>query len=102
MDRFVQWAWDRFGARYSWVVLGVSVLVPFPIYLFLSCAIVAFEKSGHYLEAAAATAVAMLVLAYGIVLPGRGAWKLVERWAAGEAVDPARALEATYTWPSSD
>lgn len=98
MDRFAQWAWDRFGARYSWVVCGVSVLVPSPIYLFLSCAMVAFEKSDRYLEAVAATAVAMLVLAYGIVLPGRGAWRLVERWAAGEAVDPGGALEATYTW----
>ncbi|CAM3164491.1 adenylate/guanylate cyclase domain-containing protein [Mycobacterium intermedium] len=98
MDRFVKWAWDRFGAQYSWVIYGVSVLVPFPIYLFLSCAIVTFEKSGHYLQAATAAAVAMLMLAYGIVLPGRGAWRLVERWAAGEAVDPAKALEATYTW----
>jgi adenylate cyclase len=98
MDRFVQWAWERYGARYSWVICGVSFVVPFPIYLFLSCAIVAFERSGHYLGAAAATAVAMLVLAYGLVLPGRGAWRLVERWAAGEEVDPARALEATYSW----
>lgn len=98
MDRFLKWAWSRFGAQYSWVIYGVSFLVPFPIYLFLSCAIVAFEKSGHYLEAASVTAVAMLMLAYGIVLPGRGAWRLVERWAGGEAVDPAKALEATYTW----
>jgi class 3 adenylate cyclase len=98
MDRFVQWVWERYGARYSWVIFGVTFVVPFPIYLFLSCAIVAFERSGHYLGAAAATAVAMLVLAYGLVLPGRGAWRLVEQWAAGEEVDPARALEATYTW----
>lgn len=94
----MQWAWDRFGARYSWVIFGFSIVVPTPIYLFLSCAIVAFEKSDRYLEAVAATAVVMLVLAYGIVLPGRGAWRLAERWAAGEAVDPARALQATYAW----
>ncbi|OBG63330.1 MULTISPECIES: adenylate/guanylate cyclase domain-containing protein [unclassified Mycobacterium] len=98
MDRFVQWAWDRFGTRYSWVVFGVSILVPSPIYLFLSCAQVAFERSDRYPGAVAATAVTMLVLAYGIVLPGRGAWRLAERWAAGEAVDPAGALRATYTW----
>jgi class 3 adenylate cyclase len=98
MDRFVQWAWDRYGARYSWVICGVSFVAPFPIYLFLSFVIVAFENSSQYLGAAAATGVAMLVLACGLVLPGRGAWRVVERWAAGDAVDPARALEATYAW----
>ncbi len=98
MDRIVQWAWDRFGARYSWVFYGISVVAPSPIYLFSACAIVAFERSDRYLEASAAAAVAMLGLAYGIVLPGRGAWRLVEGWAAGEAVDPARTLEATYMW----
>ena len=58
MDRFVQWAWDRYGARYSWVICGVSFVAPFPIYLFLSFVIVAFENSSQYLGAAAATGVA--------------------------------------------
>ncbi|OBB96224.1 adenylate/guanylate cyclase domain-containing protein [Mycobacterium sp. 852002-30065_SCH5024008] len=98
MDRFAQWAWNRHGARYSWVICALSYVIPFPIYLSLSFVIVASEKSGHYLEAAAATAIAMLALAYGLVLPGVGALRLVERWAAGEEVAPAKALEATYTW----
>ena len=98
MDRFMKWAWDRHGARYSWVMGGVAYVVALPIYLFLSFAIVAFEHSSHYLAAAAATGVAVLLFAYALVLPGLGAPRLAERWAAGEAVDPARALEATYTW----
>ena len=72
--------------------------VPFPIYLVVSFAIVAFERSDHYLGGACATAVAMLVLACGLVLPGVGPLRLVERWAAGDGVDAATALEATYTW----
>lgn len=98
MDRFCQWAWDRQGARYSWVSFAVAIVVPLPIYLTLSFAIVAFENSSRYLAAAAATAVTMLVLAYGLVLPGRGAWRDIQRLAAGHQVDAATALEATYAW----
>lgn len=98
MDHIVQWAWDRFGARYSWVICAVSFVTPFPIYLLMSCAIVAFEKGHQYLAAAMATAVMMLILACSLVLPGCGAWRLVERWAADEAADPAMVLEATYRW----
>ncbi|MGH3968053.1 MAG: adenylate/guanylate cyclase domain-containing protein, partial [Mycobacterium sp.] len=98
MDRFSQWAWDRHGARYSWMMYGAAVLVPVPIYLLLSFLIVAFENSGHYLAAAAATGVAMPVFAYGLILPGRGAWRVVQRWAAGDEVDAATALEASYAW----
>ena len=38
----------------------------------LVVSLVAFEKSGHYVEAAAVTVVAVLVLAYMLVLPGLG------------------------------
>ena len=98
MDRLFQRAWDRHGAVYSWVLCAICYLVPFPIYLVVSFAIVALERSDHYLAGACATAVAMLVLACGLVLPGIGPLRLVERWAAGDGVDAATALEATYTW----
>ena len=83
---------------YSWVLCAVCYVVPFPIYLVLSFGIVALEHSDRYLAAAGVTAVEMLVLACGLVLPGIGPLRLVERWAAGDEVDSATALEATYTW----
>jgi hypothetical protein len=76
----------------------MAFLATLPIYLVLSFAIVAFEESGHYVEVGAITAVAVLVLVYGLVLPGLGRQRLAERWAAGQEVDRARALEATYAW----
>lgn len=98
MDRIWQWAWDRYGARYSWAICAVSFPVLLPNYLALSFVVIAFEESGHYVEAAAVTAVAVLVLVYMMVLPGVGEIRLAERWAAGEEVNRARALEATYTY----
>ena len=98
MDRIWQWAWDRYGARYSWAFCVVSYLVLLPVYLFVSFIVVAFEESGHYMEAAAVTVVALLVLVYAMVLPGLGRLRLAERWASGHQVDRAKALEATYIW----
>ena len=98
MDRIWQWAWDRYGARYSWAIYAVSFPLMLPIYLSWSFLVVAFEESDHYVEAAAVTVVAVLVLLYVIVLPGLGRIRLVEQWAAGHEVDRARALEATYTY----
>jgi adenylate cyclase len=93
-----QWAWDRYQARYSWAIFAVTYPVVLAIYLLPSLLIVAFEGSGRYLEAAIVTAVAVLVLVYLMTLPGRGPSRLVQRWAAGHEVDPAEAMEATYTW----
>lgn len=98
MDRIWQWAWDRYGPRYSWALVPVGFAVAFPIYLMLSIVIVAVENSGRYFAAAVAAAVAALVIMYGMALPGRGAWRLVERWAAGEHVDAAAVMKATYLW----
>ena len=98
MDRLFQWLWDRFGPIYSWASFFTCYLVPFPIYLFLAFAVVTFEHSDRYLAAAGTTSVAMLILAFGIVLPGIGPLRTVERWAAGENIDTAKALEATYVW----
>jgi class 3 adenylate cyclase len=69
-----------------------------PIYLVLSFVVLAFERSGQHVETAAATVVAVLVLAYVMILPGLGGSRRYERWAAGHEVDRAWALDATYAW----
>src|SRR5882757_1656919 len=96
MDRIWQWAWDRYGARYSWAIFVVAFLVALPFYLLLSFVVVAFEGSDRYVEAAAVTV--GVVLAWVNVLPGLGPARLVERWAAGQLVDRPRAMDATYTY----
>jgi len=80
------------------MLCAIFYVVPFPIYLALSFAIVTLEHSDRYVAAAGATAVEMLVLVCGLVLPGVGPLRTVERWAAREEVDSATALKATYTW----
>ncbi len=67
-------------------------------YLASTLLIVAFEDSDRYIEVAAVSVVAVLVLAYVVILPGLGEKRLVEQWAAGHKVDRATALEATYTY----
>jgi adenylate cyclase len=98
MDRIWQWAWDRYAARYSWAAFVVTFPVILPIYLLPSFVVVAAEESDHYVEAAAVTVIAVLVLVYVMVLPGQGPSRLVDQWAAGQEVDRGRALDATYTW----
>src|ERR1700757_4585483 len=98
MDRIWQWAWDRYGARYTWAICAVTFPVLLPIYLVASFVVVAFEESGQYVGAAAVTVVAVPVLGYVMVLPGLGRIRLVEQWAAGREVDRASALDANYAW----
>jgi adenylate cyclase len=98
MDRIWQWAWDRYAARYWWVIGAISFPIPLSIYLIPSFGVVALEESDRYVEAAAVTVVAVLVCGSVMVLPGRRLFRLVEQWAAGHEVDRASALEATYTW----
>jgi adenylate cyclase len=98
MDRIWQWAWDRFGARYSWAVCALSGILSLPVYFLASFLVVAFEGSVQYFEAAAVTVIAQLVAGYIAVLPGIGGIRLAERWAAGEKIDRANALDATYTY----
>jgi class 3 adenylate cyclase len=98
MDRIWQWAWDRYKTRYSWALFAITFVVIVPIYLVSSFVVIAYEKSSHYIEAAAVTGVAVPVLVYVMVLPGVGRSRLVERWAAGHGVDGARALAGTYSW----
>lgn len=76
---------------------AVGFSVSLPVYLLLSLPIVAFEGSGHYVEAAAVTVVAVLVLSFMLVAnPGRRWMRLAEHWAAGDEVDRVTALKDTY------
>ena len=98
MDRIWQWAWDRYGARYSWVMWGIGVPLAFPFYLLWSFLIVSVEGTDNYVEMAAVSVVAVAGMLYMVVLPRIGPIRLVEQWAAGHKVDRTRALGATYAW----
>src|ERR1700757_5048539 len=98
MDRIWQWAWDRYAARYLWAICAITIPLLLPIYLLPALVVVAYEQSGHYVEAVAITGVAELVAVYLIFLPGLGWSRSVQRWAAGHEVDRAGGLEATYTY----
>ncbi|HZA12120.1 adenylate/guanylate cyclase domain-containing protein [Mycobacterium sp.] len=98
MDRIWQWVWDRYGARYSWAIYAITFPVMLANYLLMSFLVVAFEDSSQYVEAVGVTVVAVLVLVYVMILPGRQPLRLAEQWAAGHEVDRARALQATYAW----
>jgi adenylate cyclase len=98
MDRIWQWAWDRYGAWYSWVIAAALFTSILSVSVVSSCAVVAFERSSHYAEALAGTVVVIAVLAYAVILPGSRRFRLAQRWAAGHEVDRATALEDTYAW----
>jgi class 3 adenylate cyclase len=98
MDRIFQWMWDRYGPRYSWAICVLVYLPGLSAYLAFSLIIVAFEGSDRYVEAAVVLAVAMLVRVYVLVLPGSKWLRLIEKWAAGQQVDPLEALTATFTF----
>jgi adenylate cyclase len=78
------------------VLYAISIVMILPPYLVWSFVVVAFEKSGRYGEATIVTVIAVIVLAYLLILPGNRMVRLVERWAAGQEVQSAMALEATY------
>jgi adenylate cyclase len=80
------------------MICAVFMAIMLPIYLFASLVVVAFEGSNRYIEAVVGIVVAVPVLVYLSVLPGRGRVRLAEQWAAGHPVDRASAMEATYTW----
>jgi class 3 adenylate cyclase len=98
MDRIWQWAWDRYGSRYSWALWAIVFQFLLPVYVVPSFVVVTFEKSDRYLEAAAITAVGLLVPVYVTLLPGVGDIRIAEQCAGGLEVDRAKALEATYIW----
>lgn len=98
MERIWQRAWDRHGARYSWAASVVTFALILPVYLLPSFVVVAAEESDQYVQAAAVTVIAVLVMVYVMLLPGRGPSRLFERWVADQEVDRATALDATHTW----
>ncbi|OBF42211.1 cyclase [Mycobacterium sp. ACS1612] len=98
MDRIWQWAWDRYGPKYSWAISALIFLPMLLSYVLLSSVVVAFERSSHYVEAIVFTMAAVVVDAYVVILPGSPRFRLVQRWAAGYDVDRAKALKDTYTW----
>ena len=98
MDRIWQRLWDRYGARYSWVIWVVTSASGLPVYLVWSWLVVASEKSSHYVEASVFAGVVVLVLAFVLVLPGNRLFRRAEQWAAGREVDRAKALDDTYSW----
>jgi adenylate cyclase len=98
MDRIWQWAWDHYGPRYSWAVYAITSPLLLSAWLLPSFVVVGYEQSDHYLEAGAVTGVTTMVAAYLVVLPGLGWSRRAEQWAAGQEVDRAGALDATYTY----
>jgi adenylate cyclase len=98
MDRIWQWAWDRYGAKYSWAVCAVASLLILPVWLGSAFLVVAYEESDRYVEAVPVAVGVVLLIAFVAILPSGGTHRPVEQWAAGGEVDRATALEATYTW----
>lgn len=98
MERLWQKMWDWFGPRYSWAVYAFCVLASMPALSLAPFLVVAFEKSGAYLEAAGVTFVAALVTCYVYIRPGHRNIRAAERSASGVQVDRAKALEDTYTY----
>ncbi|KMO83833.1 adenylate/guanylate cyclase domain-containing protein [Mycolicibacterium chubuense] len=98
MDRIWQWAWKYCATRYSWVVYAVACGIGVAVFLLSAFAIVAFEESDRYVAAAVIVAIAVPVMTFVNILPGLGAIRVVERWAAGQEVDRRSALTATYSW----
>jgi adenylate cyclase len=98
MDRIWQWAWDRYPTRYRWALYVLTFPIAMSVYSLLTFLIVAYEKSDRYLAVAAVTAGAVVLLEYGMGLPGHRPMRLVQRWAGGAEVDRMTALEGTYTY----
>ena len=73
MDRIWQWAWDRYGARYSWAIYAIDVprgAADLPASRRFSSS--PSRGPSHYVEAATVTVVAVPVMVYVVVLPGVG------------------------------
>jgi class 3 adenylate cyclase len=79
-------------------MVAVGLPLQLLVWIVVALAVVAFEKSDHYAEAVAITVFAQVVLMCALRLPGVGQLHVVERWAAGDAIDRDSALTATYTW----
>lgn len=98
MDRFWQWAWDRYGSRYVWVITLVAFVSGLPVFLLWSWIVLAAENSSRYGAALIVAVVVGLAMAFFTNLPGRQHFRGAKQWAAGIEVDRAKALEDTYAW----
>jgi class 3 adenylate cyclase len=96
MDRVWQWAWDRFGPRYSWAAFALAYVITVPMWLATAVVVAEFESSDRYVQASATAAAILVVVMYLIMLPGHAQWHLIEQTAAGALVDPFEALKSTY------
>lgn len=88
----------RLTSGVSWAVLAITYLALLPVWLFSAFFVVALEDSDRFGEAAAVAVGVVVVLLYFSALPGAGASRVVDRWAAGHEVDRLTALESTYAW----
>jgi adenylate cyclase len=98
MDHIWQWAWDRYGPRYSWVIWISAFASALPVYLFWSWIVLAFEKSSRYGEASVVALAVVLVMSLLSVFPGKRQFRRAEQWASGHEIDRVKALEGTYAW----
>ncbi|OBF88743.1 cyclase [Mycobacterium sp. 852002-51152_SCH6134967] len=98
MDRIWQWAWDGYGARYSWMIWGLTFAAMLVVYILWSQLLVASENSNRYLAAAVVTGIAVLVNASVSILPASRRFRRAHQWAAGREVDRMQALTDTYAW----
>src|ERR1700758_4057770 len=97
MDRIWQWAWDRFGARYPWVIWAFGFTSMLVTYALWSLVITCYERSSRYLEAVVVTSIAVVLQSF-VVLPGRRRFRLMRPASAGDEVDRFQALNETYVW----
>lgn len=75
---------------------GNPVIIP--AYSLFVVLILGFENSHRYGQAVAVAVVAAVVVQASATLYGRRWLRPVERWAAGETIDRAAALEGTYVY----
>ena len=75
------------------MICAIGFPIAFPVYLVFSFIIVAFEKSGRYIESAGVTVIAVLVLMYALVLPGRGSIFTPKAATTAESTPPVAAPE---------
>src|SRR6478752_1133209 len=98
MDRFWQWAWDRYGPRYLWAMWLTASAAALPVFLVWAWIVLALENSSRYAGAAIVTVAVVLIMIAGNVFPYGRRFRGAEQWAAGDQVDRAKALEDTYVW----
>src|SRR5690242_7631883 len=98
MDGIWQWVWDRYATRYLWAIWVIMVAPMLLTFVAWSALFVAFENSTRYVEAAAVTCGAVIVVASAALLPGSRRFRNAQQWAAGQEVDRATALKDTYIW----